>query len=92
MTTAVVCVAKDYPANAGFLLDYSLFNRIMQILSTLRRQTKSGISTWDFCRTENDQYFAVGGEDLKLISCTDRKHLREVFENFKGYGYSVVTL
>ena len=60
----------------------------MQTLASLRKRTKSGVSVWHFCRVaETDQYFAVGGEDMKVISCSDRKHLREVFENFKKYGY-----
>jgi hypothetical protein len=33
-------------------------------------------------------YFAVGGEDLKVIAATDRKHLRSIYENFKRYGYT----
>ena len=62
----------------------------MQILSSLRRRTKSGISVWHFCRVaETDQYFAVGGDDMKCIPCTDRKHLRQVYENFKRYGYTL---
>ena len=62
----------------------------MQILASLRRRTKSGISVWHFCRVaETDQYMAVGGDSMKVISCTDRKHLRRVYENFKAnYGYA----
>ena len=60
----------------------------MQTLASLRKRTKSGVSVWHFCRVaETDQYFAVGGEDMKVISCEDRKHLRTVFDNFKKYGY-----
>lgn len=60
----------------------------MQVLSSLRRRTKTGISVWHFCHvTETDQHFAVGGDDMKVISATDRKHLRQIYENFKRYGY-----
>ena len=60
----------------------------MQTLASLRKYTKSGVSVWHFCRVaETDQYFAVGGEDMKVNSCEDRKHLRIVFDNFKKYGY-----
>ena len=60
----------------------------MQVLASLRKRTKSGVSVWHFCRVaEADQYFAAGGEDMKVISCEDRKHLRIVFDNFKKYGY-----
>jgi hypothetical protein len=61
----------------------------MQVLSSLRRRTKTGVSVWHFCHiSETDQYFAVGGDDMKSIPCTDRKHLRQVYENFKRYGYA----
>ena len=62
----------------------------MQILASLRRRTRQGVSVWHFCRVpETDQYMAVGGDTMKVISCTDRKHLRRVYENFKtNYGYA----
>ena len=60
----------------------------MQVIASLRRRTKSGISTWNFCyEAETNQHFAVGGENLKVITCEDRAHLRTVFNNFKRYGY-----
>lgn len=60
----------------------------MKILSSLRRRTKSGISVWHFCHVaETGQYFAVGGDDLKTILADDVMHLRQVFNNFKRYGY-----
>ena len=61
----------------------------MQLLASLRRRTKTGVSVWHFCHVrETNQYFAVGGDDMKVISATDRKHLRQVYENFKRYGYT----
>ena len=33
-------------------------------------------------------HYAIGGEDLKVIPATDRKHLRQLFNNFLGYGYT----
>ena len=61
----------------------------MQVLSSLRKRTKSGVSVWTFCHDrEMDAFFAVGGEDLKVIAATDRKHLRAIYENFKRYGYT----
>ena len=60
----------------------------MRVLSSLRRRTKTGVSVWHFCYVqENDSFFAVGGEDLKVIPATDRKHLRQIHESFKRYGY-----
>ncbi len=62
----------------------------LQVLTSLRKRTKSGLSVWNFCRVpETDQYFAVGGEDMRVIAATDRKHLKQIHENFKRYGYKV---
>ena len=61
----------------------------MKVLASLRRRTKSGISAWNFCyNAETEQYFAVGGDDLKAIPATSQKHLRAIYENFKRYGYT----
>lgn len=60
----------------------------MQVLASLRRRTKTGVSVWHFCQEkESNQFFAVGGDELKVISATDRSHLRQIHENFKRYGY-----
>ena len=61
----------------------------MQVLSSLRKRTKSGVSVWTFCHDrEMHTFYAVGGEDLKVIRANDRKHLRAIYENFKRYGYT----
>ncbi|MAA76860.1 MAG: hypothetical protein CML73_02350 [Rhodobiaceae bacterium] len=61
----------------------------MKVLASLRKQTKSGISTWTFVHdAEMKVFYAVGGEDLKLIPANDRGHLREIYNNFIGYGYT----
>ena len=61
----------------------------MKIIASLRRRTKSGISVWNFCYCEETkQHFAVGGETLKVITATDRKHLRTIYNNFVRYGYA----
>ena len=61
----------------------------MQVLASLRKRTKTGVSTWTFCvDNEMKVCYAVGGEDLKVIRATDRKHLRAIFQNFVSYGYT----
>ena len=61
----------------------------MKILASLRKQTKTGVSTWTFIHdAEMKVFYAVGGEDLKVIPANDRKHLRQIFNNFLGYGYT----
>ena len=61
----------------------------MQILASLRRRTKSGISVWHFCRVaETDQYMAVGGDTMKVIPCTDRGTCVGVREFKANYGYA----
>ena len=60
----------------------------MQIIATLRKQTKQGLSVWSFAfNEETGVYFAVGGCDLKAIKADDKAHLRQIYMNFKGYGY-----
>ena len=66
-----------------------LFHAIMQVLSSLRRRTKSGISVWHFCHDEEtNSFFALGGQDLEVKAAASRKHLRAMHENFKRYGYA----
>ena len=61
----------------------------MQVLSELKKYTKAGISVWEFVRIEQtDTYLAIGGDDCKVIRANDRRHLRQIFENFKRYGYA----
>ena len=61
----------------------------MKVLASLRKQTKTGVSTWTFIHdAEMKVFYAVGGEDLKVIPANDRKHLRQIFNNFLGYGYT----
>jgi hypothetical protein len=61
----------------------------MQIIASLRKMTKQGLSVWNFCyNPETKVYFAVGGCDLKAIKADDRSHLRQIYTNFVGYGYA----
>ena len=61
----------------------------MQVLSELKKRTKSGISVWSFVHVKDtDTYMAIGGDDCKVIRANDRRHLRQIFENFKRYGYA----
>lgn len=61
----------------------------MQVIASLRKQTKSGVSTWTFIHDrEMKKFYAVGGQDLKVIPANDRQHLRQIFDNFVRYGYS----
>ena len=60
----------------------------MKVLSELKNATKAGISVWTFCHVEDtDSYFAVGGEQMKVIPAKDVLHLRQLFNNFYRYGY-----
>ena len=61
----------------------------MQIIATLKKQTKKGLSIFNFCyNPETKQHFAVGGCELKAIPADDRTHLRQIYTNFIGYGYA----
>ena len=60
----------------------------MQIISSLRKSVKSGVSVWHFCYdNETKTHFAINTASLKSICATDRKHLRQIFDSFKRYGF-----
>lgn len=61
----------------------------MQVLATLYKLQKDNtLSVWNFCAVEeSQQWFAIGGGDLKVISAVDMIHLRNIYNSFKGYGY-----
>ena len=61
----------------------------MRVIASLRKSTKAGVSTWTFIHdAEMKKFYAVGGQDLKVIPATDRKHLRQIFDSFVRYGYT----
>ena len=61
----------------------------MNVLSSLRKRTKTGVSVWCFCHdAEMGINYAVGGEDLKVIRVENRKALVQLYNNFLGYGYT----
>ena len=59
----------------------------MKVLSSLRKRTKQGTSTWKFCVDAELGCFAIGG-DNKTIWADDKDHLRQIYNNFKRYGYT----
>ena len=66
-----------------------LFKLHMKVIASLRKSTKAGVSTWTFIHdAEMKKFYAVGGQDLKVIPAKDRQHLRQIFDNFVRYGYS----
>ena len=62
----------------------------MNVLSTLTKSIKTGTSTWFFCQTDNT-FFAING-DLKVIKTDGRDGLRNLYQNFIKYGYSIPTV
>ena len=63
----------------------------MQVLSSLRKRTKTGVSTWTFIHDrEMKVFYAVGGEDLKVIPANDREHLRSIYNNFVSWLYTQI--
>ena len=75
--------------SASLLFNVLYFVTHMKVIASLRKQTKSGVSTWTFIHdAEMQMHYAVGGRDLKVIPAKDRKHLRQIFDNFVSYGYS----
>ena len=82
-------IALDtYSRLSAGLFPCAFYSIHMKSIASLRKMTKSGVSVWNFVVIEEtDQYFAIGGDDLKVIAATDRKHLRQIFDSFKRYGY-----
>lgn len=75
------------PPIGGFVF-LCLYSIHMKTLASLFKRTKSGISAWNFVVVEEtNQHFAIGGDDLKVIAAIDRKHLKQIFDSFKRYGY-----
>ena len=61
----------------------------MNVIASLRKQTKSGVSTWTFIHdAELKVYYTVGGADLKVIKADNKQHLREIYQSFIRYGYT----
>ena len=61
----------------------------MQVIASLRKRTRTGVSTWTFCvDNEMKVCYAVGGEDLKVIRANDKQHLRQIYTKFQSYGYT----
>ena len=59
----------------------------MKVLSSLRKRTTKGTSTWKFFVDAELGCFAIGGEN-KTIWADDKDHLRQIYNNFKRYGYT----
>ena len=61
----------------------------MKVIASLRKQTKTGVSTWTFIHdAEMKVYYTVGGADLKVIKADNKQHLREIYQSFVRYGYT----
>ena len=61
----------------------------MKVLASLRKQTKTGVSTWTFIHdAEMKVFYTVGGADLKVIKADNKKHLGEIYQSFIRYGYT----
>jgi hypothetical protein len=60
------------------------------VTSTLyKRQKDNNVSSWNFVIvSETQQFYAIGGDNLKVIAAVDRKHLRQIYNSFLRYGYS----
>ena len=58
----------------------------MKIISTLRKQTKTGLSVWNFCyEHETDTFFATDGKQVRPASTN--AHLYNMYMKFRQYGY-----
>ena len=55
----------------------------------LHKLTKTGVSTWLFVSNdEANQYYAVGGDKLRVRVAKSKDELKKMYASFKSYGYT----
>ena len=69
----------------------SLFVQTVQVLASVTKTTKSGVSTWDFVKKDDGSFAAVKRE-LQEKPAKDQDDLRRLYSAFvKKYGFTPVT-
>lgn len=62
----------------------------MKVLATLSKNTKAGISTWDFIQDDDGHCSAVKREP-QVKEAKDTQDLRSLYASFLKYGFTPVT-
>ena len=59
----------------------------MQTIATLYKSTKTGLSTFHFCKTEDGNYWAFGGITPKAIQFKNLAALKQGVTSFRRLGF-----
>ena len=62
----------------------------MQVLASVSKTTKSGVSTWDFVKKDDGSYAAVKRE-LQEKPASSEADLRSLYTSYLKYGFTPVT-
>ena len=63
---------------------------LVQVLSTVTKTTKTGVSTWDFVQ-KDDGTFAAVKRELQEKLASDKADLRRLYQSYLKYGCTPVT-
>ena len=82
-------LTNNYSSLTGGL-DYCVLNFIiMKVLTSVTKDTKTGVSTWDFVEKEDGTFAAIRREPQeKLVS--DKADLRRLYQSYLKYGFTAV--
>ena len=61
----------------------------MKVLASLSKNTKSGVSTWDFCQLDDGNFAAVKRE-TQTKPASSEQDLRKLYKAFQSYGFKKV--
>ena len=61
----------------------------MKVLATLSKNTKTGVSTWDFVQKDDGSFAALKREPQEK-KATSEADLRKLYRAFQGYGFTKV--
>lgn len=63
---------------------------LVQVLSTVTKVTKTGVSTWDFVQKDDGSFAAVKREPQEK-PCSNKDELRRLYKSYLKYGFTPVT-
>ncbi len=74
----------------GFFTGVLYFIIQMQVLSTVTKATKTGVSTWDFVQQDDGKFAAIKREP-QTKEAQSKEDLRTLYSSFLKYGFTPVT-
>ena len=70
----------------GVLLLHAIYICTMQVLASVSRSVKRGLSVWKFCKDANSFY--AENNFGKRVSCQDLDDMRRFYKRMLQYGFS----